>query len=68
MRYIPSQEAYLRMTTEELRTSFMLNDLFLAGKVTAVWAVGTEVPDAAAADGDSSPATTTFSPPAPFTQ
>lgn len=37
VRHLPDQESYRRMTTEELRRSFVLDHLFMPGKITTVY-------------------------------
>lgn len=37
MRYMPNQESYRRMTTEELRKAFLLDGLFVPGAVSMVF-------------------------------
>ncbi len=37
VRYLPNQETYGRMTTEELRRSFVLDQLFSPGSIAAVY-------------------------------
>lgn len=37
VRYLPDQQSFRRMTTEELRTSFVIDDLFVPGNISMVY-------------------------------
>jgi 4-deoxy-L-threo-5-hexosulose-uronate ketol-isomerase len=37
LRYMPDQESYRRMTTEEMRKSFVIDSLFERGEISAVY-------------------------------
>jgi len=49
-RYLPNDQAYPRMNTEELRSNFLVENLFIAGEITLLYAdadraiVGSAVP------------------------